>query len=106
MINVLEISVVANTQTKTLGHHFFIFCFTDYFLQQVRVGGRNKNKNKIHLDSFPLELKSKIQLENGPNKFHFNSINLAAEEKTKQKNIIELQYCQYFTGMSRGEIQK
>ena len=31
-----------------------------------------------------------------------NLINLAAVEKTKQKNIIELQYC---TGMSRREIQ-
>ena len=30
-------------------------------------------------------------------------INLAAVEKTKQKNIIELQYC---TGMSGREIQK
>ena len=45
----------------------------------VRVGGRNKNKNKIHLDNFPIELKSKdfvfpsilIQLENGPNEFYF-----------------------------------
>ena len=32
-----------------------------------------------------------------------NLINLAAVEKTKHKNIIELQYC---TGMSRREIQK
>ena len=32
-----------------------------------------------------------------------NLINLAAVEKTKRKNIIELQYC---TGMSRREIQK
>ena len=60
---------------------FFIFCFTDFFLQQVRVGGRNKNKKKINLDHFPIELKSKetqlvfpsilIQLENGPNEFYF-----------------------------------
>ena len=42
-----------------LGHCFFIFCFTDFFWQQVSVGGRNKNKNKIHSDYFPIELKSK-----------------------------------------------
>ena len=41
-----------------------------------------------------------IQLENGPMNF---LINLAAVEKTKRKNIIELQYC---TGMSWREIQK
>ena len=34
--------------------------------------------------------------------FIFNSINLAAEEKAKGKNIIQLQYC---TGMSRREIK-
>ena len=32
--------------------------------------------------------------------FIFNSINLAAEEKTKRKNIIELQYC---TGWHESE---
>ena len=35
--------------------------------------------------------------------FILNLINLAAGEKTKGKNISELQYC---TGMSQGEIQK
>ena len=35
--------------------------------------------------------------------FIFNLINLATVEKTKRKNIIELQYC---TSMSRREIQK
>ena len=60
---------------------FFYFLFYRFFLQQVRVGGRNKNKNKIHSDHFPIELKSKetrilfpsilIQLENGPNEFYF-----------------------------------
>ena len=44
----------------------FFFCFTDSF-SQVRFAGRNKNK--IHSDHFPTELKSKpsilIQLENG-----------------------------------------
>ena len=61
-----------------------------------------------------------IQLENGLNEFYYyftneignispgavtgaNKINLAAVEKTKQRNIIELQYS---TGMSRREIQK
>ena len=35
--------------------------------------------------------------------FNFIKINLAAVEKTKRKNIIELQNC---SGMSRREIQK
>ena len=60
---------------------FFYFLFYRFFLQQVRVGGQNKNKNKIHSDHFPTELKSKethivfpsilIQLENGPTEFYF-----------------------------------
>ena len=66
------------------GHRFLIFCFTNFFLQQVNVGGRNKNENKINSDHFPIELELKetqlriegnttvfpsilIQLENGPN---------------------------------------
>ena len=59
----------------------FLFFVLQIFLQQVRVGGRNKNKNKIHSDHFPIELKSKetrfvfpsilIQLENDPNEFYF-----------------------------------
>ena len=45
------------------------FLFYRFFSQQVSVGGRNENKNKIHSDHFPIELKSKeTQL------FHFNSI--------------------------------
>ena len=87
-------------------------------------------KIKIHSDHFPIELKSKetqfvfpsilIQLENGQNEFYFyftnpngkispgavtevNLTNLAVVEKTKRKNIIELNYC---TGMSRRKIQK
>ena len=61
-----------------------------------------------------------IQLENGLNEFYFyftnlngnispgavtgdNLINLAEVEKTKQKNIIEIQYC---TDMNRRKIQK
>ena len=38
---------------------FFYFLFYQFFSQQVRVGGQNKNKNKIHSDHFPIELKSK-----------------------------------------------
>ena len=67
-----------------LGHRFFFlffFLFYRFFSQQVSVGGRNKNKNKIHSDHFPIELKSKetqfpsilIQLENGPNEFYFTN---------------------------------
>ena len=33
--------------------------FYRFFSQQVSVGGRNKNKNKIHSDHFPIEIKSK-----------------------------------------------
>ena len=73
---------------------FFYFLFYRLFSQQVSVGGRNKNKNKIHSDHFPIELKSKETT---------TLINLAAIEKTKRKNITELQYC---TGMSGREIQK
>ena len=36
---------------------FFYFLFYQFFSQQVRVGGRNKNKNKIRSDHFPIELK-------------------------------------------------
>ena len=36
---------------------FFYFLFYRFFSQQVSVGGRNKNK--IHSDHFPIELKSK-----------------------------------------------
>ena len=58
------------------------FLFYRFFSQQVSVGGRNKNKNKIHSDHFPIELKSKettvfpsilIQLEIGPNEFYFTN---------------------------------
>ena len=35
------------------------FLFYRFFSQQVSVEGRNKNKNKIHSDHFPVELKSK-----------------------------------------------
>ena len=38
---------------------FFYFLFYRFFSQQVSVGGRNKTKNKIHSDHFPIELKSK-----------------------------------------------
>ena len=48
------------------------FLFYRFFSQQVRVGGRNKNKNKIHSDHFPTELKSK-ETRNCVS-FDFNSI--------------------------------
>ena len=41
----------------TLRPSFFQFLFYRFFSQQVSVGGRNKNK--IHSDHFPIELKSK-----------------------------------------------
>ena len=59
---------------------FLFFVLQIFFSQQVSVGGRNKNK--IHSDHFPIELKSKetvvfpsilIQLENGPNEFYFTN---------------------------------
>ena len=57
---------------RTYGHLFFIFCFTDIF--HNKLGGQNKNKNKIHSDHFPIELKSKeTQLNNGPNEFYFTN---------------------------------
>ena len=74
-----------------LGHHFFIFLFY-----------RNKNENKIHSGHFPIELKSK-EARNGVTVTEGNLINLAAVEKTKQKNIIELQYC---TGNIKIKLKK
>ena len=53
------------------GHHFLFFVLPIFF-QQVRVGGRNKNKNKIHSDHFRIELKSK-ETRNRVS-FDFNSI--------------------------------
>ena len=44
---------------KVFRPSFFYFLFYRFFSQQVSVGGRNKNKNKIHSDHFPIELKSK-----------------------------------------------
>ena len=45
----------------------FLIFVLPIFSQNVRVGGRNKNKNKIHSDHFPIELRSKET-------FDFNSI--------------------------------
>ena len=55
---------------STVRPEFFYFLFYRFFLQQVRVGGRNKIKNKIHSDHFPIELKSKETHVS----FDFNSI--------------------------------
>ena len=62
--NLIIISILsfADSFVYQLGHRFFIFLFYRFFSQQVRVGGRNKNKNKIHSDHFPIELKSKETL--------------------------------------------
>ena len=43
---------------RTIGPLVY-FLFYRFFSQQVSVRGRIKNKNKIHLDHFPIELKSK-----------------------------------------------
>ena len=59
-------------QSEQLRPEFFYFLFYRFFLQQVRVGGRSKNKNKIHSDHFPIELKSK-ETRNCVS-FDFNSI--------------------------------
>ena len=47
----------------------FLFFVLQIFSQQVSVGGRNKNKNKIHSDHF----NSIGKLENGPNEFYFTN---------------------------------
>ena len=50
------------------------FLFYRLFSQQVSIGGRNKNNNKIHSDHFPAVFPSiLIQLENGPNEFYFTN---------------------------------
>ena len=71
-----------STDEQVFRPEFSYFLFYRFFSQQVSVGGRHKNKNKIHSDHFPIELKSKetvvfpsilIQLENGPNEFYFTN---------------------------------
>ena len=76
------------TQPRKFRSSLSLFFVLPIFSQQFRVGGRrNKNKNKIHSDHFPIELKSTetryrrkheimfpsilIQLENGPTVFYF-----------------------------------
>ena len=56
----------------TVRPEFFYFLFYRFFLQQVRGGGRNKNKNKINSDHFPIELKLKETWNRVS--FNFNSI--------------------------------
>ena len=67
--NHLALSSLMELTTYVFRPSFFYFLFYQFFSQQVRVGGRNKNKNKIHLDHFPIELKWMSVLL-----FHFNSI--------------------------------
>ena len=57
---------------KLLGSEFFLSFVLQIFSQQVRGGGRNKYKNKIHWDHFPIELKLK-ETRNRVS-FNFNSI--------------------------------
>ena len=40
-------------------HKAIVFLFYRFFSQQVSFRGWNKNRNKIHSDHFPIELKSK-----------------------------------------------
>ena len=61
-----------------LGHRFFYFLFYRFFSQQVSVGGRNRNINKIHWVHFPIELKSK-ETRNSVS-FNFNSIGNGSNE--------------------------
>ena len=51
---------------------FLFFCFTDFFSQQVLVGGRNENKNKIHSDRFPVELNRRKHTKSCFLLFQFN----------------------------------
>ena len=70
---VAHVTIVESDKVEAI--IFFYFLFYRSFLQQVRVAGRNKNK--IHSDHFPNELKSKetqfcVSLD-------FNSIGKRAE---------------------------
>ena len=60
ILPVLSIYVVLVTRALVPNKaNVFYSLFYRFFSQQVRVGGRNKNKNKIHSDHFPIKLKSK-----------------------------------------------
>ena len=48
----------------SLGHRFFIFCFTDFFCNKL------VSEDAIKINVFPSIL---IQLENGPNEFYFTN---------------------------------
>ena len=51
--------LAVSLQNRQVRPEFFYFLFYRFFSQQVRVGGQNKNKNKIHSEHFPIELKLK-----------------------------------------------
>ena len=68
----------------------FYLLFYRFFSQQVRVGGRNKNKNKIHSDHFLKSKETQLCFILPSAVTGGNLINLAAIEKTKRKNITEL----------------
>ena len=72
LTSILSASIRVSSLQYCLGQSFFYFLFYRFFSQQVRVGGRNKNKNKIHSDHFPSELKLK-ETRNRVS-FNFNSI--------------------------------
>ena len=65
------------TRERIFRPEFFYFLFYRFFSQQVRVGGRYKNKNKIHSDHFPIELKLK-ETRNRVS-FNFKSIGKSSE---------------------------
>ena len=63
LISTHNIYVLMRTDKKSsLGHRFFIFCFTDFF--------HNKLVSEDEIVVFPSIL---IQLENGPNEFYFTN---------------------------------
>ena len=73
-LELLQLNCPVNNEVTTgqsVRPSFFYFLFYRFFSQQVSVGGRNKDKNKIHSDHFPIELKSK---ETQCVSFDFNSI--------------------------------
>ena len=61
-ILVVRVGIRSRPSVPVPGHclgHRFLFFVLKIFSQQVSVGGLNKNKNKIHSDHFPIELKLK-----------------------------------------------
>ena len=59
LVLLLKTGVQLGSKSWYVRPSFFYFLFYRFFSQLIRVGGRNKNKNKIHSDHFPIEIKSK-----------------------------------------------